>query len=522
MHRSIFLGLVFATGCSEINLVGGQNPENGPGPDILVDPPSLTYGTLSVGDEETQTFSVQNIGDATLHVGDIVVGSGIAFTVIGPETQFDLEPGESKEVTVAFSPMGADENFGQVLVVSDDPDSPQTPVDLLGYGAVPELKITPDDHVFGDTFIPCGASVELKLENIGSEDLVITEVDYTSGGMLTLDTTGAPSLPLTLAPGEFETVSVSFAAATEGSDTGRLDVTSNDPRGVVSADQNGEGAYASSLTETFTEPGVPPVDVIMLIDQSCSMEQNNIADVRDGMPDFVAELQQTSDWQLIQITKVSGPQAYCGNGGVLTPSTPNVADILVDNAFNAVDQVANSAPLTLLSESLLEAADIALGKTGSGGCNAGFLRPGALLHVIILSDEPEQSGQNASHWIDVLQGYTSSPDYLKISGVLDINRACGEGSAVYSAAVSQTGGSELNICNANWGSQFGAIASEVLAGIRTYNLSQEPDPRSVVVTVNGTPTTDIEVVGSNVTIQSPAVGSGDLVEITYGVLSTCD
>lgn len=511
MHRStLVLGLVLVAGCSEVNLIGGQNPDQGPGPDILVDPPSLTYGTLSVGDDETQAFSVQNIGDATLHVGDIVIGSGIAFTVLGPETQFDLEPGESKEVQVSFSPMGADENFGQVLVVSDDPDSPQTPVDLLGYGAVPELKITPDSYVFGDTFIPCGASVELTLENIGSEDLVITEVDYTSGGMLSLDTTGAPQLPLTLAPGEFRNVYVNFEAATEGSDTGRLDVTSNDPRGVVSADQNGEGAYADSFTESFTEPGVPPVDVIMLIDQSCSMAGDNTDDVRNGMPAFVAELQQTSDWQLIEVTQQSG----CANGGVLTSSTPNIENILVNNAFNAGEHA--------LTEALFELADVALTKTGPGQCNEGFLRPGALLHVIAISDEPEQSGRQSDYWVDQLGTYASSPDYLKISGVLDVNRNCGEGAAVYSAAVAETGGSELNICNSNWGANFGDLASEVLAGIRTYNLAQTPDPASVKVNVNGTPTSDFTVTGSNVTIQNPPVGSGDLVEITYGVLATCE
>ncbi len=510
MHRSILvLGLV--AGCSEFGLVGAEAPATGVGPDILVDPPALTFGTLSAEEEEIQAFEVQNIGDATLHVADVSLGSGVAFELVGAGKPFDLAPGASRALEVVFSPAGGDENFGQVIVTSDDPDTPRATVDLLGFGASPELVVTPDHHVFGDTFVPCGASVDLTLENVGDEALVVTALDYTSGGMLSLDPASLPELPLTLDPGDSRSVTVAFEAATKGSDSGRLDVTSNDPRGIVSADQDGEGTYEQEVTEVFTEPGVPPVDVMLLIDNSCSMEMDNTDDVRRGIPDFLDRLEQTADWQLVEVTLPSG----CANGGVLTPASPSVEQLLVNFAFNSDD----SNPRT---EKLFELADLALGKTGPGDCNEGFLRPGALLHVIVLSDEPEQSGRNASYWVSRLGSYVASPEHLVISGVLDVNRFCGTGAAVYSTAVDQTGGSRLNICNASWGANFGDLASEVLAGIRIYNLANEPDPASVVVKVNGVPTTSFRVQGSDVTIEDPPVGEGDLVEITYGTFAVCE
>ena len=44
-----------------------------------------------------------------------------------------------------------------------------------------------------------------------------------------------------------------------------------------------------------------------------------------------------------------------------------------------------------------------------------------------------------------------------------------------------------------------------------------------VVTVNGVPTTDFDysAAGNSVTILSPAVGEGDVVEITYQVSGEC-
>lgn len=519
MFRSLLwlpvcLGVV--AGCSEYNVKNDPDPDGGPQPDILVEPASLAYGELRTGEEEIQTFQVTNVGESTLHVSNIVIGSGLAYTVTGPETTFDLEPEESTTVDVAFSPMGANENFGQVLVMSDDPDTPEAPVDLLGYGSVPELQITPDTYVFGDAFIPCGVSVELELKNIGSEDLRIDSLDYRSAGMLTLDASAVvPQLPVTLAPGEARFVTVTFTPATAGSDTGVLEVTSNDPRGVVSADQNGEGAYADSAVEVFTEPGVPPVDVMLLVDNSCSMSDDNLDDVQNGIPLFLAELQNVADWQMIEVTAQDG----CANGGILYPSTPNADALLINNAFNS--------PFNPLTESLLQLADTALGKMGPGQCNEGFLRPGSLLHIIILSDEREQSGQPYTHWLGQYGQYVSSPDFVKVSAVVDLNVNCGDGSGPggYLDAATATGGATLNICNANWGANFSDIASDVLEGIRTYNLAEEAAEESIVVTVNGTPTTDFTYTsgseGGSVTINSPPVGEGDLVEVSYDVLADC-
>lgn len=495
-------------GCIENGVSPTGDPAAGPGPDVLVTPPALEFGTLGLGQEERQVFRVQNVGESTLHVSDVAIGAGLSFAV--PGEGFDLEPGEEREVEVTFTPMGADENYGQVLVVSDDPDSPEATVDLLGRGAVPELVITPESYNFGDTFVPCGASVDLELKNVGNEVLVIDELGYASGGMLTLAPDSLPTLPLTLAPGGSTTVRVDLAAASAGSDTGRLDVESNDPRGVVSADQNGEGTYEESHVESFTEPGIPPVDVLLLVDNSGSMEGDNQDDVTDGMPDFFDELQSVADWQLMLVTQDSG----CATGGVLDASSTDPEGFVSDHAFDGGGD---------LTEKLLSLADRALGLTGPGACNEGFLRPGALLHVIVMSDESEQSGRSGPYWVSQLGSRVSTPAHLKISGVLDLNRNCGDNSGPggYEEAIDATGGAKLDICSPRWGNQLSGIASEVLAGMRTYNLAAEPDPQSVVVEVEGVATTSFTIQGSDVTITDPPIGEGDEVVITYGVAADC-
>jgi hypothetical protein len=245
------------------------------------------------------------------------------------------------------------------------------------------------------------------------------------------------------------------------------------------------------------------------------MADDNRQDIRDGVPAFIAELQNVADYHLIQVTKDTG----CANGGVLTNATPNAEQLLIDNAFNA-------GPFEqFTTEQLLKQTNLTLQQTDAGECNEGFLRPGALLHVIVASDEEDQSPNNFQHWLDLYAAYVTDPALLKVSSIVDINYNCGDGSGPggYLEAAQATGGVVLNICSPSWGAQMTDIASEVLAGIRSYNLSQGTQLSTIVVEINGVPTSDFSysAAGNTVTINSPPVGEGDVVEITYNPAATC-
>ena len=513
MTRLACIAILAATGCSEWELNSHPDLNGLPGPNIVVEPPALQYSMLSTGETEVQSFTIHNDGEAVLDVSDIRVASGLAFTLLTPQVEYLIEVGDTVKIDVGFSPVST-MDFGQIIVTSDDPDSPEVPVDLSGQGAVPELDITPDFHDFGDTAIPCGDEVEVFLNSVGAEDLTITDLDFLSGGLLTIDDARVQdALPLTLVPGQSASVWVNLSAVDIGADTGTLSVTSNDPRGVVTANQTAEGFYSDTTTEQFLEPDVPPVDVMFLIDQSCSMEQDNVDDISNGIPGFINELQQVADWQLIQVTQETG----CANGGVLDATVPNASTLLINNAFNSFHHN--------YTEALLNLADLALARSVPGGCNAGFLRPGAALHIIVASDESEQSGVSWSTWLSSFQSYVSDPSMVTVSSVVDINRNCGDNSGPggYLDITNATGGTALDICNANWGSQMTNIAQGIAAGSRSYNLSQQALAGTIEVRVNGVPTTDFvfDSVDNSVSVNSPAIGEGDVVDIDYAVAADC-
>ncbi|MCA9571457.1 MAG: hypothetical protein KC656_26650, partial [Myxococcales bacterium] len=377
----------------------------------------------------------------------------------------------------------------------------------------PYLQITPEIHDFGTLLAPCVTEVDLELANIGSATLEITAIDYSSFGWLVYDDRDL-ALPLLLEPGEAVDVGVVFEAQGDGTDDGVLEVTSNDPRTVVTALQSGDSLTSTDLTQTFITPGRTQVDVLWTIDQSRSMQEDNQDDIRLGVPGLLAELERLADYHLIQVTHDSG----CANVGVFDASTPNAEALLVQHAFDTTrDQQSTT-------EQLLLQADVALQQTGPGGCNAGFLRDGARLHVIVASDEHDQSPQDHAYWLARYATHVSDPSLLTVSAVVDVEYACGDGTGPgeYLAAAEATGGRVLDICSPGWGAQLDDLAAEGLADIGTYVLDHPAEPGTVEVYVNGAPTAGFTLGEDGRTVVLDAEGAeGDEVVIDYTALATC-
>jgi len=245
--------------------------------------------------------------------------------------------------------------------------------------------------------------------------------------------------------------------------------------------------------------------------QSCSMDTEAAA-LATAFGSFIGTINSvTTGWQIGVTTLENG----CFNHGVLSSSTAGYQSLFAD----AVTQGGHHWN----TEALLLQSALAVGQTGAGGCNAGFLRPGAMLHVIVVSDEPEQSGTAWSTWVSDLESYVSSPSLLKISAVVDLG-SCGAGANGYTEAASATGGEILNICDSAWASQVGVLASASLDGLNEFVLTDSAEPSSIVVEVDGAPYTGTftyDAANDTVTLDNPGFTGGEQVDIFYDVLSDC-
>ena len=352
-------------------------------------------------------------------------------------------------------------------------------------------------------------SLKVTLSNVGTEDLVIDDLQY-GGSDTTMDLAWGPSLPIVLAPGDATDVGLAYAPMDEVESDGFLTVVSNDPRGPLDADQVGDGVYDDQLTDEFEMPIAPPVDILFAVDQSCSMEDDatRLATNFGGFIDQIDSV--TTGWRVGVATANNG----CFNGGMLDRSTPGYKD-----RFRSAVLTWNGGSYT---EALLTLAKIAM-QNSKSGCNAGFLRADAATHIILVSDEPEQSSQSWSTLVEDLRNlHPTDRRLVKISAVAgDYPGGCGTALAGngYWQAVQETGGEFLSICDTNWARHVERLAKASIEGLGRFDLTETPDPRTVKVWVDGVEwPSDWHIDGATI-IFDVTPPEGAAVRVTYNNLA---
>lgn len=471
------LALLLLAGCSDYALEWKADGAGGAQPAIEVEPTRLDFWDVGAGETEVLSFEVHNVGQALLTVSGISSPALADFSLVYDGGTFAVEPGDSATVDVVFSPTVADEQTDAVVVASDDPERPTVPVELVGEGRLPWLVVDPERHDFGAVEIPCPAEGEFVLQNVGGEDLEVSAVAVAGDDQVSI--AEGPGTPFVLPPGAYTTVRVALAPAREGDVAAALEVTSNDPRGVVTAEIVAAPAWVGGGEDVFAVEDAPPVDVLFAVDQSASMDDDAVS-LAENFAAFVAAVEaETEGWQAGIATYDDG----CFNGGVLSAATNDLAGtVAVATSLGDDRDIVDD-------EALFQIVDRALDQTGSGDCNEGFLRAGALLHVVVVSDEPERSPEQASAWtwdwwVAAFEARVSAPSRLLISGVVDVD-GCGEGAENYAEAIAATGGEALSICSGDWAAHVAALAEATTAGLWSYPLSAVPDPATLAVEVDG-------------------------------------
>ncbi len=348
-------------------------------------------------------------------------------------------------------------------VVDDLPLTlPTTPV-----AGEPWLAIDPEHHDFA---MGCPATVTLTLANEGDSDLHVDALGYEGAPGLALEP--VDDLPWTLAPGDERQVVVSADSSADGE--GALVVTSDDPRGELRATQ-GMADEGVTVTEVWTVDGSAPIDIVFALDKSCSMD-DEMSLLASAAEDFIATVDSaTTDWHIGVVSHSDG----CFNEGIILPSTPNY-EAVFSNAIGGFQILG-----TGLSEALWQLTSVALKETTPGSCNDGFVREDAILAVVAVSDEPEQSGTDWSAWVSQFRAAKADDALVVLHSVVDFQRACGEGADGYTAASEETGGLVLDVCTSDWGAYAADLGLASVEGLRTFALASEPVVDSIEVRVDG-------------------------------------
>lgn len=224
---------------------------------ISLAPSSLAFGSVTVSSSASLTTQVQNTGTAPLNVTAISLcnGTSSAFTWV-PSAPFSVAPGSSTVLTVTYAPRSVATDTGCLSISSDDLAHPSVQLALAGSGvtqATPAIALDPASLDFGSVVVGTSVTRIPLLRNTGTAALSITSIALCPGTSAAFS--WSPSAPLSIAPGQSQSLTVKYSPTSAGTATGCLSISSNDPVSPT---------VTLAVTGTATDVPVSGVDIDIL------------------------------------------------------------------------------------------------------------------------------------------------------------------------------------------------------------------------------------------------------------------
>jgi len=517
------------------------------------------FPTTPVGTPRFETFSITNSCGEPVDIRGLRIGTGFEyFEVLDQDLVegFTMAPFERVSFQVAFNATLPGISQGLLLVLTADTRNPQFRRELTGQAISPEIDVFPEVLDFGTVTFrnPIGVpprsecsspSREVRLFPVGQARVTIEsiEVEAESDDLFIINSVtvnGQPvfdlSQPFVVPPGgDGLRIGLRFfpTRLDPSLHEGTLRIEHNARGGESLIRLVGDAAPNVPVQESFQQAEGPKVDILWVIDNSCSMsdeQQRLVANLGD-FTEFADE--QDADYQM-GVTVTDG---FSSDSGRLERCFPHPAVISGDypqrqEAFDCTFLVGtDGSGVEAGFAAAKNALDLAIDEEPNG--NTGFLRDDADLAVVFMSDEDDQSG-NA----EALQAFFESvkgpgrASRTKLHAIAGPTTGpCGDGSGFfnaqpgfrYQALANNTGGLFFDICQADWSPIFDQLGLDTFQAFDTWFLSQPAAPSTLQVFVDGVPVPEDPVNGYVYQFQENAVqlngtsvpGPGARIEIRY-------
>jgi Abnormal spindle-like microcephaly-assoc'd, ASPM-SPD-2-Hydin len=102
---------------------------------LTATPASLTFSNIAVGQNQSQTETVKNVGGENATISQAIVG-GAGFTISGISAPVTLTPGQSASFTVTFAP-GSAGSFPGSVTIGSNASNPTLSIGLTGSAVAP-------------------------------------------------------------------------------------------------------------------------------------------------------------------------------------------------------------------------------------------------------------------------------------------------------------------------------------------------------------------------------------------------
>ncbi len=206
-------------------------------------PTSLSFGSVTVGDNQSLTVTLTNTGGSNLTISQAAV-SGSGFNLSGITTPLTLTAGQTTTFGVTFTPASAGSASGS-LTLTSNASNPTLAIPASGTGtaAAGQLTVTPTTLAIGSVVVGTSGTVSGSVTASGAS-VTLTAASSNNS----LFSVSGLSLPVTLPAGQSAAFTVTFTPQTTGAATATLSFTSNAQTSTTTATSTGTGTAAPTYS----------------------------------------------------------------------------------------------------------------------------------------------------------------------------------------------------------------------------------------------------------------------------------
>ncbi len=216
-------------------------------PEITLSETTLAFGSVFVDSSSSDTFFIKNDGNALLTVS--AIASDNAEFSVSPVSA-SVAAGDSQLVTVTFTPSATGVQAATVTVSSDDSDEPALTVNLSGEGtnpATPEITLSDTTLSLGSVSVGSSGNGIFSIRNDGGIALIVPSI-ASDNAVFTVSPNTA-----SIAPGDSQLVTVTFAPLAAGAQSGVISISSGDlDEGLVTVAVSGTGVASAEPEITLS------------------------------------------------------------------------------------------------------------------------------------------------------------------------------------------------------------------------------------------------------------------------------
>lgn len=495
-------------------------------------PASVVIGRRERGVWARHRVLLTNYGPTDCNVSQAVLSGDAAITIAAGTPAQLVVPGNG----VASIPIELfTPSYGLVSaslsVTSDDPNQAVATVPISAEAAPEGIRFAPTHVDFGKANPNCRSrqrSVFIHNDTAAGIDVEAVSMNPATPAAFELTPVNVPT---TIAPGAAFEIPMRYRPTDTGTGYGLLDVRVN---GVDSSiPLRGEGVAGTDLTESFQQRVAATTDVLFVVNND-NQTGNERDDLAAAFPSFLAFAQAEGVDYRIATTSMD----LRGNGeqGRFLREQPQQEAIHTPQSVDAAGAFASNVDENGGGNAEgMRAAFLALSDPLLVTDNTGFSRPDALLTVIYVSDEDDESdGDRAAYHRHLEKIVAAKGGRFQALGVVgtepgvcfsQFGRA--EYAPVLIAAIDETGGIAVDMCE-DQSQTIPALAPYAFGRTRRFGLTGAPVAPSIQVTVDGSavPRTDAQgvvqwsyssQVGAVLFSEPATPPLGANVEITYSL-----